>query len=114
MQIVNDVKFTVTQAVVPVEKGFTKFNQKLHNISQNIKGHDKEKGTKNDSSPIPKVIRGIDDPLLIGSISDSGSPKKKKHRHKSGYACAENGAESSSEVTFSGYQTHGRRWVVKE
>ncbi|KAL0405909.1 UNVERIFIED_CONTAM: protein LAZ1 [Sesamum latifolium] len=32
--IVNDVKFTVTQAVEPVEKGITKFNQKLHKISE--------------------------------------------------------------------------------
>lgn len=40
MQIVKDLKFTVTQAVEPVEKGINKFNQKLHHISQNIKHYD--------------------------------------------------------------------------
>ncbi|XP_051115544.1 protein LAZ1-like isoform X2 [Andrographis paniculata] len=121
--IVNDVKLTVTQAVEPVEKGITKFNQKLHNISQNIKRHDKERRTKDDScietsSPSHKVIRGIDDPLLNGSVSDSScsiSSKRKKHRHKSGYTSAESGAEpSSSYQTFGAYQIHGRRWVIKE
>ncbi|RVW48218.1 Protein LAZ1 [Vitis vinifera] len=74
--IVNDVKFTVNQAVEPVEKGITKFNQKLHKISQNIKRHDKEKRkTKDDSciTPIRRVIRGIDDPLLNGALVIVGS-----------------------------------------
>lgn len=120
MQIVNDVKLTVTQAVEPVEKGITKFNKKLHNISQNIKRHDKGRGTKDDSciatssSSTSKVIRGIDDPLLNGSISDNSSSKKKKHRKKSGHASAESGGESSSDMTFGGYKIHGRRWVIKE
>ncbi|PIN13969.1 hypothetical protein CDL12_13411 [Handroanthus impetiginosus] len=117
--IVNDVKFTVTQAVEPVEKGFTKFNQKLHKISQNIKRHDKGRRTKDDSciatsSPSRKVIRGIDDPLLNGSVSDTGSSRRKKHRRKSGYTSAESGGESSSDLTYGGYQIRGRRWVIKD
>ncbi|KAG6382590.1 hypothetical protein SASPL_157735 [Salvia splendens] len=112
--IVNDVKFTVTQAVEPVEKGITKFNQKLHKISENIK---KEKRTKDDSciSSAKAVIRGIDDPLLIGSFSDSSSSsKRKKHRRKSGYTSAESGNESSIDTAFGGYKIHGRRWLVKD
>lgn len=114
------MKFTVTQAVEPVEKGINKFNQKLHKISQNIKRHDKGRRTKDDSciattSPTRRVIRGIDDPLLNGSISDSGSSRRKKHRRKSGYTSAESGGESSSgDQTFGGYQIHGRRWVIKD
>lgn len=116
--IVNDVKFTVTQAVEPAQKGFTKFNQKLHKISQNIKRHDKD-GTKDDSciatsTPARRVIRGIDDPLLNGSISDSGTVRKKKHRRKSGYTSAESGGESSNDQNFGDIQIRGRRWVVKE
>lgn len=116
MQIVNDVKFTVTQAVEPVEKGITKFNEKLHKISQNIK---KEKRTKDDSciasSTANPVIRGIDDPLLNGSFSDSGSSsRRKKHRRKSGYTSAESGNESTIDTNFGGYQIHGRRWLVKD
>ncbi|KAF9608598.1 hypothetical protein IFM89_010083 [Coptis chinensis] len=116
--IVKDVKFTVNQAVDPVEKGFTRFNEKLHKISENIKRHDKEKRkTKDDScigSPTRKVIRGIDDPLLNGSISDSGVSRSKKHRRKSGYGSAESGGESSSDQSYGGYQVRGRRWVTKE
>ena len=115
--IVNDVKFTVNQAVEPVEKGITKFNQKLHKISQNIKRHDKEKRkTKDDSciTPIRRVIRGIDDPLLNGSFSDSGVSRGKKHRRKSGYTSGESGGESSSDQSYSAYQIRGGRWVTKD
>lgn len=115
----NDVKFTVTQAVEPVEKGINKFNQKLHKISQNIKRHDKGRRTKDDSciatsSPARRVIRGIDDPLLNGSFSDSGNSRRKKHKRKSGYTSAESGGESSSDLVYGGYQIRGRRWLVKD
>ncbi|KAJ4868835.1 Protein LAZ1 [Raphanus sativus] len=71
--IVKDVRFTVTQAVEPMEKSITKFNEKLHKISQNIKKHDKDKRRVKDdscmsSSSSRRVIRGIDDPLLNGSF----------------------------------------------
>lgn len=119
--IVNDVKFTVTQAVEPMEKGFTRFNEKLHRISQNMKRHDKDKrrSTKDDScivtsAPTRRVIRGIDDPLLNGSVSDSGFVRGKKHRRKSGYTSAESGGESSSDQSYGGYQVRGRRWVTKD
>lgn len=119
-QIVNDVKFTVTQAVEPVEKGITRFNEKLHKISQNIKRHDKDKRrTKDDScigssSSTRRVIRGIDDPLLNGSFSDSGISRAKKQRRKSGYTSGESGGESSSDQSYAGYQVRGRRWITKD
>ncbi|KAF8013197.1 hypothetical protein BT93_I1159 [Corymbia citriodora subsp. variegata] len=118
--IVNDVKFAVTQAVEPVEKGITRFNEKLHKISQNIKRNDKDKRrTKDDScigssSSMRRVIRGIDDPLLNGSFSDSGVARAKKHRRKSGYTSGESGGESSSDQSYGGYQVRGRRWITKE
>ncbi|TQE13929.1 hypothetical protein C1H46_000560 [Malus baccata] len=118
--IVQDVKFTVTQAVEPVEKGFTRFNEKLHKISQNIKKHDKEKRKTRDDSCIPtsptrKVIRGIDDPLLNGSMSDSVVARvKRPHRRKSGSTSAESGGESSSDQSYGGFQVRGRRWVTKD
>nr|XP_027060942.1 protein LAZ1-like [Coffea arabica] len=115
--IVNDVKFTVTQAVEPMEKGISHINKKLHKISQNMKKHEKERRTKDDSCidpPSRRVIRGIDDPLLNGSISDTGSVRKKKHRRKSGYTSAESGGESSSDHSFGDYQIRGRRWVTRD
>ena len=102
----------------PVEKGISKFNEKLHRISQNIKRHDNDKRrTRDDSciaSPARRVIRGIDDPLLIGSISDSGVSRGKKHRRKSGYTSGESGGESSSDQGYGGYQIRGHRWVIKD
>lgn len=117
--IVNDLKFTVTHAVEPMEKGLTKFNEKLHKISQDIKRREKErKRVKDDghigtSSPSMKVIRGIDDPLLYGSVSDSGPSRGRRHRRKSGYASAESGGESSDH-TCGGYEIRGHRWVTKD
>ncbi|CAN0878726.1 Protein LAZ1 [Linum grandiflorum] len=115
--IVNDVKFTVTQAVEPVEKGITKFNEKLHKISENMRKHDKDKKRTKDDSCLdssPRVIRGIDDPLLNGSLSDNGAIRTKKHRRKSDYNSGESGGESSSDQNYGGYQVRGRRWITKD
>ncbi|MBA0557154.1 hypothetical protein Golob_027204 [Gossypium lobatum] len=123
--IVNDVKFTVNQAVEPVEKGINKFNEKLHKISENIKKHGKDKKkTKDDSFITPSartVIRGIDDPFLNGSMSDSAVARGKKHRGKSGYTkeksghtSGESGGESSSDPSHGRYQIRGHRWVTKD
>lgn len=117
--IVRDVKFTVNQTVEPVEKGINKFNEKLHEISQNIKKRDKDKKKTMDDSCIAtsssrKVIRGIDDPLLNGSMSDTGASRgRRKHRKKSGYT-SESGGESSTDQSYSGYMIRGPRWIVKE
>jgi len=104
-----------------MEKGFTRFNEKLHKISENIKKHEKEKKrTKDDSclgssSPTRRVIRGIDDPLLTGSFSDSGATRGRRHRKKSGYRSAESGGESSSDHgQGGGYEIRGRRWITRD
>lgn len=117
--IVNDLKFTVTHAVEPMEKGFTRFNEKLHKISENIKKNEKQKKrTKDDScigssSPARREIRGIDDPLLNGSFSDSASIAR-RHRKKSGYTSGESGGESGSDYGRGGFQIRGRRWITKD
>ncbi|XP_064955389.1 protein LAZ1-like isoform X3 [Musa acuminata AAA Group] len=117
IEIVNDLKFTVTHAVEPMEKGFTRFNEKLHKISENIRKHDKKLRTKDDSCigsspPSRRVVRGIDDPLLYGSNSDSGSKRGRRHRRKSGYTSAEGG--DSSGLGHGRYEIHGRRWITKD
>uniref|UniRef100_A0A7N0VAL7 Uncharacterized protein n=1 Tax=Kalanchoe fedtschenkoi TaxID=63787 RepID=A0A7N0VAL7_KALFE len=118
--IVSDVRFTVNQAVEPMEKGITKFNEKLHKISQNIKKHDKaRRRTKDDSSiatdsPERRVIRGIDDPLLNGSISDGGAARGRKHRRTPSYSSAGSGGESSSDQNYGGLLVRGNRWVTKD
>ncbi|KAJ4829730.1 Protein laz1, partial [Turnera subulata] len=115
--IVSDLRFTVTQAVEPVEKGITKFNEKLHKISKNITRDKDRRKTKDDScidSPTQRVIRGIDDPLLNGSFSDSGMARGKRQRQKSESASAESGGESSGDQSYGGYQIRGHRWVTKD
>ncbi|GAB2223112.1 hypothetical protein Droror1_Dr00017249 [Drosera rotundifolia] len=116
--IMKDVKFTVNQAVEPMEKGLTKFNEKLQKISQKIKKRDKRR-PKDDSSistssSARRVIRGIDDPLLNGSVSDSGASRGRRHRKKSGYTSGESGGESSNDQIYSIFQVHGCRWVTKD
>lgn len=111
--IVNDLRFTMNQAVEPVEKGFTRFNQKLHKISENINRRTKDDSVIN-TTPAKKEIRGIDDPLLNGSYSDSATTKKKRHRKKSGSTSAESGGESSSDQMYGGYHVRGRRWETKD
>ncbi|XP_064997856.1 protein LAZ1 isoform X3 [Musa acuminata AAA Group] len=119
IEIINDLKFTVNQAVEPMEKGFTRFNRNLHKISENIRKHEKKKlKTKDDrstgsTSPSPQVFHGIDDPLLYGSISDSGAKRGRRHRQKSGYTSAESGGDSSDHG-HGGYQIYGFRWVTKD
>ncbi|KAB2097640.1 hypothetical protein ES319_A01G184400v1 [Gossypium barbadense] len=108
--IVNDVKFTVNQAVEPVEKGITKFNEKLHKIKDRRK-------TKDDSciaTAEPRVIRGIDDPLLTGSMSDSAVARGKKHFKNSGSTTSAESGDSSCYLNSGGYLIRGRRWVTKD
>ncbi|CAI0469158.1 unnamed protein product [Linum tenue] len=85
--IVNDVKFTVNQAVEPVEKGITKFNEKLHKISENMRKHDKDKKrTKDDScllSTSRRVIRENHNRCrrtlcFHGEVPAKMAPKKKE------------------------------------
>ncbi|CAD5191055.1 protein LAZ1-like isoform X1 [Musa acuminata AAA Group] len=115
--IVNDLKFTVTHAVEPMEKGLTRFNQKLHKISQNIRKHDKKLRTKDDgcigSSSPTRRVHGIDDPLLDGSISDSGSKRGRRRRWKSGYTSAESGGEISDHG-HGRHEIHGHRWITRD
>ncbi|XP_072956481.1 protein LAZ1-like isoform X1 [Typha angustifolia] len=114
--VINDLKFTVNQAVEPMEKGFTKFNEKLQKISRNIKNNDKDKRSKDDSCitmSTPKSIRGIDDPLLSGSASDSGVSRGRRHRRIVSSTGDESWGENTDQV-HGGYQIHGRRWIMKE
>jgi hypothetical protein len=72
--VIKDFKFTVNQAVRSLEKRFDKL----------MKKNDKRKKSQDDnwvSAATPeRPVRGIDDPLLSGSASDSGVTKGKKHR----------------------------------
>lgn len=85
--VVDDVKFTVSHVVEPVERGIAKINKTFHQISENVKRHEMEKrNSRDDSYLIPLKSWGSEfseaqDHALEGSISDSGLASGKKNHH---------------------------------
>ncbi|MQL88181.1 hypothetical protein Taro_020729 [Colocasia esculenta] len=81
--MVDDVKFTVSHVVEPVERGIARINETFHQISENVKQHEKrKKKAKDDCYLIPMNSRNrefseIYDHLPEGSISDSGLARKR-------------------------------------
>ncbi|KAL8256567.1 hypothetical protein R6Q59_031634 [Mikania micrantha] len=76
--MVDDMKFTVSHVVEPVERGIAKINKTFHEISQNVKRHEERiKSSKDDSYVIPlnswtKEFTEVNDNIVDGSFSDSG------------------------------------------
>ncbi|XP_010244016.1 PREDICTED: protein LAZ1 homolog 1-like [Nelumbo nucifera] len=81
--IVDDMKYTVSHVVEPVERGIAKINETFHQISENVKHHEKRKrNSKDDSYLIPMnswttEFSEAHDHFLEGSISDSGLARRK-------------------------------------
>lgn len=85
-QIVDDMKFTVSHVVEPVERGIAKINRTFHQISENVKRHDEErkKNVKDDSCLVTlrswrTEFSDVHDNLVEGSVSDSGLPSGNRH-----------------------------------
>ncbi|KAK9110414.1 hypothetical protein Sjap_018474 [Stephania japonica] len=76
--MVDDVKFTVSHVVEPVERGIAKINKTFHQISENVKKHEKRlSSSKDDSYLVPlnscsPEFTEAHEQLVEGSISDSG------------------------------------------
>ncbi|KAJ4874528.1 Protein LAZ1-like protein 1 [Raphanus sativus] len=89
--IADDMRFTVSHVVEPVERGIAKINRTFHQISENVKRFEqqkKKKGkTKDDSYVIPlnPWTREVRENLHEGgSVSDSGlGSTTKRHHHES-------------------------------
>lgn len=86
--IVDDMKYTVSHVVEPVERGFSKINEKFQQISENVKRLEElKKKSKDDSYVIPlnswsKEFSDVHDNLVEGSCSDSNMPDvKRKYSH---------------------------------
>ncbi|KAF6154926.1 hypothetical protein GIB67_018363 [Kingdonia uniflora] len=84
--VVDDVKYTVSHVVEPVERGIAKINKTFHQISENVKQHEKRRRDSKDDSfviPLPSWSGEFTEALdhaLEGSVSDSGlSATGKKH-----------------------------------
>ncbi|KAL0369314.1 UNVERIFIED_CONTAM: protein LAZ11 [Sesamum calycinum] len=86
--IVDDMKFTVSHVVEPVERGFARINKTFHQISENMKQYEERKrNSKDDSHLIPlnsrtKEFSDVHDDLIEGSVSDSGLSDGKRPHHK--------------------------------
>lgn len=76
-QIVDDMKYTVSHVVEPVERGIAKINETFHQISKNVKRYEEQRRSmKDDSYIIPlnswtKEFSEVNENLVEGSISDS-------------------------------------------
>ncbi|CAL5203995.1 unnamed protein product [Lathyrus oleraceus] len=93
--IVDDMKFTVSHVVEPVERGISKINKTIHQISENVKRHDEERKrntkVKDDCDLVPlhswrTEFSDVHDKLVEGSVSDSGLTNGKRHIQSKGSA----------------------------
>ncbi|XP_042065144.1 protein LAZ1 homolog 1-like isoform X1 [Salvia splendens] len=85
--IVDDMKFTVSHVVEPVERGLAKINKTFHKISENVKRYDEERKKSKDDTHLVPLISGkefsdVHDNLPEGSLSDSGVSDGKRPRYK--------------------------------
>lgn len=85
--MVDDVKCTVSHVVEPMERSFSKINQALHQISENVKQIEKQKRkAKDDSYLIPlepwsQEFSEAHDHASGGSVSDSGLARKRHNKN---------------------------------
>ncbi|MBA0691980.1 hypothetical protein Goari_009578, partial [Gossypium aridum] len=77
--IVDDMKYTVSHVVEPVERGIAKINKTFHQISENVKRHEEERrrNSKDDSYLVPlsswnREFSEARENVVEGSVSDSG------------------------------------------
>ncbi|KAL9234206.1 hypothetical protein vseg_009101 [Gypsophila vaccaria] len=85
--IVDDMRYTVSHVVEPVERGFAKINRTFHEISENVKKLELHRSSKDDSL-IPlnswtKEFSDFHDNSPDGSVSDSGLFRSSRLNHKS-------------------------------
>ncbi|XP_071923784.1 protein LAZ1 homolog 1 isoform X2 [Coffea arabica] len=87
--IVDDMKFTVSHVVEPVERGIASINRTFHQISENVKRHQqRQKKSKDDSYIVPlnswtKEFSDLHEDIPEGSFSDSGLPNGKRNHYQS-------------------------------
>ncbi|KAJ6797385.1 protein LAZ1-like protein 1 [Iris pallida] len=81
--VVDDLKYTVSHVVEPVERGIAKINETFHQISENVKRHEKRKKKAKDDSYLVPMQSWVEDFSVVydsqpeGSVSDSGLTRKR-------------------------------------
>ncbi|GMH01038.1 hypothetical protein Nepgr_002877 [Nepenthes gracilis] len=86
--IVDDMKFTMSHVVEPVERGLAKVNKTFHEISENVRRLELKRKSKDDSDLIPLNSRTqefseVHDEFPEGSFSDSGLSRGTRQHHQS-------------------------------
>ncbi|KAH7568008.1 hypothetical protein JRO89_XS07G0213300 [Xanthoceras sorbifolium] len=87
--IVDDMKYTVSHVVEPVERGIAKINKTFHQISENVKRQEeRRRSSMDDSYVIPlnswtREFSEVHDNIPEGSISDSGVSNGKRQHYQS-------------------------------
>ncbi|XP_020115262.1 protein LAZ1 homolog 1 isoform X1 [Ananas comosus] len=83
--MVDDVRYTVSHVVGPMERGIARINETLHQISENVRQIEnrRRRKSKDDSYFIPmnswsKEFSEVHDLLSEGSFSDSGLTRKRR------------------------------------
>lgn len=105
--VINDVKFTVGKVREPVENGFFRLNEQFKARMK----WDQKKQLKDDSWL--SEIKGIDDPFLVGSKSDSGIGRWNKKKYTDMYGSGDSN-EDSSDQGLGDYRASGHRWTFKQ
>ncbi|KAJ1694427.1 hypothetical protein LUZ63_011125 [Rhynchospora breviuscula] len=83
--VADDVKYTVSHVVEPVERGIARINETIHIISKNVKKIEKRKKKSKDDSyliPLQSTSSEFHHPIPEGSFSDSGLNRFKPSRSK--------------------------------
>ncbi|WOL02359.1 hypothetical protein Cni_G11078 [Canna indica] len=81
--VADDVKYTVSQVVEPVERGIAKINKTFHQISENVKQHEKRRRKARDDIFVVPMDSWREEFLEVhdhhpeGSFSDSGLSRKR-------------------------------------
>lgn len=100
--VINDVKFTVGKVREPVERGFFRLKETIN--------RGQKKPVKDDTWL--SRIKGIDDPFLRGSMSDSVMGRRKEKKYTYTYGSADSSGESDQGL--GSYRVSGHRWTFKE
>nr|XP_010930624.1 protein LAZ1 homolog 1 isoform X1 [Elaeis guineensis]XP_010930625.1 protein LAZ1 homolog 1 isoform X1 [Elaeis guineensis]XP_010930626.1 protein LAZ1 homolog 1 isoform X1 [Elaeis guineensis]XP_019708556.1 protein LAZ1 homolog 1 isoform X1 [Elaeis guineensis]XP_029122492.1 protein LAZ1 homolog 1 isoform X1 [Elaeis guineensis] len=113
--VVDDVKFTVSHVVEPVERGLAKINETWHQISENVKQqHEKQRRkAKDDSYLVPMHSRtnefsDLHDYFPEGSSSDSGLTRK-RHKVNTNFAASQ-ARKSDASSDRASFEFGGTRW----
>ncbi|XP_049937192.1 protein LAZ1 homolog 1 isoform X4 [Nymphaea colorata] len=83
IEMVSDVKFTVSHVVEPVERGITRMNETFSQISENVKRLERrKKNSKDDSYLVPmQSWSGDSKNRTYESLSDSGLSGRKRSQN---------------------------------